>query len=85
MNALLGLIVTAALVGLGFALVTVFGLYGKAKLKIAQLEDEVTRLRSAVGVGQGYLENLSTSAIPGASDGAYTALARIDQMMKEKS
>lgn len=76
---------TAAIIGLGFALVTVFGMYGKAKLKIAQLEDEVTRLKSAVGIGQGYLENLSTSDIPGASDGAYTTLARIDSMMREKS
>lgn len=83
MNPFLGLLVTAALVGLGLALVAVAGLYGKAKLEIGRLEDEITRLRSAVGVGQGYLENLSTSEIPGASDGAYTTLARIDQLMRE--
>lgn len=85
MNPALALLVTAVIVGMGFALVTVFGMYGKAKLKAARLEDEVARLKTAIGVGQGYLENLSTSEIPGASDGAYTALARIDSMMREKS
>lgn len=84
MNALLALIVTAALVGMGFALVAVFGMYGKAKLRIAKLDAEVDRLRTALGIGQGYLENLSTSAIPGASDGAFTTLARIDSMIQEK-
>lgn len=84
MNPALTLLFVIIIVMAGVGLVALYGLLTAAKLKAASLREENTELRAALGLSQGYLENVSTSSIPGVSDGAYTVLARIDELTREK-
>lgn len=84
MNAAMVLVFFIIAIGLGLAFVAIYGTYVKTKLTVTRQETEIDRLRNAISISQGYLENVSTSQIPGVSDGAYTTLARIDALVQEK-
>lgn len=73
------IVIAAALVGL----VAVWGLYAKKKIELQASQLEVQRLQIAIGVATGYLDNLTTSGVPG-TDGAYVVLDRITQLVEEK-
>lgn len=79
----MNLILIVICIILGIALVSVWGLWQAQKVQTAKSLAKLEAANHALAEARGFLTSMSMMSIPGVTDGAITALDRIDQLRKE--